>query len=316
VSPWGRFVLTVVLVCGGTYALTYLLAISPVYCAYSRSFVDAAPCYKYDLHGIKADVLLVGDSALLYGIRPSLFERATGGISSYNYGMVGPAFTFDPQAVIDHYLATNSRPKAVVVYLSPWNRIERYSITDRQWFPIAVLTLRHGTLIDFLRLIRARPSALVEIPAVIVRSIGLSTTLARERRLEMEQNGGHLDYSATLNDSNLALPSGCTSSRQGQLGYPYAANNRQAIAALRARYEGQGIPLYVYIAPTALCDGAINEVRNVYAGVSDNTPVALPDKYFADDTSSANHSHLNGEGVIVASMMLADFFDKQKLSAQ
>jgi hypothetical protein len=316
VSLSGRFVLTVVLVCGGTYALVYLLAISPIYCAYSRSFVDAAPCYKYDLRAIKADVLLVGDSALLYGIRPSLVQQASSGISSYNYGMVGPSFTFDPQAIIDHYLATNSRPQAIVVYLSPWNRIERHRITDLQWFPLAVLTLRHGTLRDFFRLIRARPSAIVEVPPAIVRSIGLSTAPAKQRRLEMEQDGGHFNYSATLRDDNLALPADCAPATHRRPDYPYAADNKQAIAALRARYASQGIPLYVYIAPTASCDGEINEVRNIYAGVADNNPVALPDRYFADDTPLANHSHLNGDGVVTASGLLADFLHQRKLKAQ
>ena len=64
-SSSGRFVLTVVLMCVGTYALAYLFAISPAYCAFSRSFVDAAPCYKYDLRAIKADVLLVGDFGII-----------------------------------------------------------------------------------------------------------------------------------------------------------------------------------------------------------------------------------------------------------
>jgi hypothetical protein len=316
VSSSGRFVLTVALVCGGTYALAYLFAISPAYCAYSQSFVDAAPCYKYDLRGVKADVLLVGDSALLYGIRPSLVQQASGGISSYNYGMVGPSFTFDPEAIIDHYLATNSRPQSIVVYFSPWNRIERHRITDLQWFPLAVLTLRHGTLADFFRLIRARPSAIVEIPAAIIRSTGRSTTPAKQRRLDMEQDDGHLDYSATLRADNLALPADCAPASHKHTDYPYAADNKRAIAALRARYASRGIPVYVYIAPTALCDGEINEVRNIYAGVADNNPATLPDRYFADDTPLANHSHVNGDGVVMASALLADFLHQQNLKAQ
>jgi hypothetical protein len=311
VSSWERFLLTVTLVCGGAYALAYVFAISPGYCAYSRSYVDAAPCYKYDLRGIKVDALLVGDSALLYGIRQSLIEQANG-ISSYNYGMVGPSFTFDPQAVIDHYLATNARPRAIVVYLSPWSRLERHRITDLQWFPIAVLTLRHGSWTDFLRLILARPSAMVEIPPTIVRSIGLSALPATERRIKMEHDGGHFDYSATLGDDNLALPDDCQPFNRKPPAYPYAANNRQAIAMLRAHYAALGLSLYVYIAPTAVCDGQIDDLRAVYAGVADNHPVALPNRYFADDTPFAIHSHVNAEGATAASTLLAHFLSEHR----
>jgi hypothetical protein len=305
VNSWRRFLFVVALVCGGSYVAIYWFGISPGYCSYSRSYADLAPCYKYDVRGVSTDVVLVGDSAVLYGIRPSIVEQASH-ISTYNYGLVGPAFTFDPQAVIDHYLVTNARPRAIVVYFSPWSRFDLHKITDPQWFPIAVLTLRHGTWVDFFDLFLARPSAIVEIPPTIVRSTGLSSASAKERREEMERDRGHFDYSATLGGDHFALADDCRPANRSP-DATYAADNRAALAALRSHYAAIGMPLFVYVAPTAVCDGEIDSVRNVYDGVADNRPIALPNRFFANDTPSARHSHVNADGVGPASEILADF---------
>jgi hypothetical protein len=311
VNSWARFLSVVTIVCGGAYTALYAFGISPAYCTFSRNYSDLAPCFKYDLRKMNTDILLVGDSSLLYGIRPSILQQVSQ-ISSYNYGLVGPAITFDPQAVIDHYLATNARPRAVVLYFSPWNRFELHRITDPQWFPLAVLTLQHGTWIDFARLFYARPSSIVEIPPTIVRSIGLSSTLSKQSRAAMEGDGGHLDYSANLSPDHFALATNCRSTEFESVS-SYAADNHVFLATLRAHYANLGLTLLMYVAPTALCDGQISQVTAAYSGVSDNQPVTLPNRFFANDTPVASHSHVNADGVEQVSKLLAEFLTQQKL---
>jgi hypothetical protein len=301
------------LLCGAAYGGLYSFAISPAFCAFSRSYADVAPCYKYDIRGVSADILLVGDSSLLYGIRPPIVERASHQ-STYNYGMVGPAFSFDPLAVIDHYLATNRRPRAVVVYLSPWNRLALHKIIDPQWFPIAVLTLRHGPWLEFFRLLLARPSAFVEIPPTIVKSTGLSPGFMKQLRSAMERDGGWFDYSKTLTGDHVALADDCHRTDHS-LGVAYAADNRDAFTELRSHYATLGLPVFFYVAPTAICDGHINETRSVYDGVADNLPAALSNRFFANDTPSIGHSHLNSDGVGPATELLADFLVRLQLGS-
>jgi hypothetical protein len=296
------------LLCGAAYGGIYSFALSPAYCAHSRNYADVAPCYKYDVRGIGVDILLVGDSSLLYGIRPATVERASHQLT-YNYGMVGPAFTFNPFAVIDHYLKTNRRPRAVVVYLSPWSRLELHKITDPQWFPVAVLTLRHGPWLDFFHLLRARPSALVEIPPTIVQSTGLFTGFMKQLRSAMERDGGWFDYGETLTGDHIALAGDCRRTDQSA-DVAFAADNRDAFTELRSHYSTLGLPVFFYIAPTAICDGHINEIRNVYAGVADNQPAALSNLFFANDTPSGGHSHVNSDGVGPVSELLADFLGR------
>jgi hypothetical protein len=308
---WGRFLLAVAVVCLAGYSVFFGLTVSQVFCAYTRSFAEIAPCYKFDVQGKSVDLLLVGDSALLYGVRPSLVEKASR-FSSYNYGMQGPAFSFDPQGVIDRYLATNGRPKAIIVYISPWNRIVRHELNDPQWFPLAVLTLRHQLWANFFRLLLARPPAIVEIPQIILRSIGFFTPSTRKWRLQMEGDDGYFDYNSTLSAAQAVLGADC-GPPQVHLPSPYAADNRKTLADLRSQYAATGIPLYVYVAPTALCDGKIEEVLNMYHSVADNDPKALANIYFANDNPLGRHSHLNKEGTVVASALLADFLSRQSL---
>jgi hypothetical protein len=308
VSTCARFLLTVALVCFGAYSIMYGLAVSQILCTYSRTFAEVAPCYKFDVHGKNVDVLLVGDSALLYGVRPSLVERGSH-VSSYNYGMQGPSFSFDPQAVIDRYLAMNGKPQAVIVYFSPWNRVARHELNDPQWFPLAVLTLRHRIWADFFYLLRARPSAIVEIPQLVLRTISFSATPAKNWRMQMENDDGYFNYSSALSTEQRALSDDCRTPKV-QPSSPYAADNRKTLEELRSRYATLGISLYIYVAPTALCDGQIEYVRSGYRGVADNDPVALPNKYFTDDNPLARHSHVNEMGTEVASALLADFLSQ------
>jgi hypothetical protein len=311
VKSWARFLLTVALVCTCAYATIYVLAISPIFCAYSRSFADVAPCYKYDTLGKNVDLLLVGDSSLLYGIKPSIVERDSR-VTSYNYGMQGPAFPFDPESVIDRFLKTNGKPRAVVVYFSPWTRLAPNKLSDPQWFPLALLTLRHRLWGEFGRLLLARPLAAAEIPQIIVKSIGLSRAPAMKWRAQMERDDGFLDYGSTLSEGHKSLTN-CLEGNNG-IAVPYAADNLAAIIALRVHYRKLGLPLYVYVAPIALCDEQIDLVRKAYEGAADNQPTSLPNTYFADDNSVARHSHMNSAGAAAASTLFANFIFEKSLS--
>jgi hypothetical protein len=294
--------------------MVYGLAVSKIFCSYSRSFAEVAPCYKFDVRGKNVDVLLVGDSALLYGVRPSILKSSTN-ISSYNYGMQGPAFSFDPQAVIDHYLVTNGKPRAVIVYFSPWNRMVRHELNDPQFFPLAILTLRHQVWSDFFYLLLARPSAVVEIPQIILNAINFSSIPTTNWRTQMENDDGYFNYASTLSAQQIALGDDCRMPNVQPLG-PYAADNRKTLEELRSRYAALGLSLYIYVAPTALCDGQVDRVRSVYRGVADNDPVALPNKYFADDNPLGRHAHVNAEGTEVVSALLANFLSRQALGAR
>ena len=299
---FGRFVLIVLAICAGGYAGLLAIGRSPVYCRSSHVFSDTAPCFKPTLSGHRADVLLVGDSSLLYSIRPDAVAAAGGG-SSYNLGMVGPSFSFVATDLIDRYLAHNDRPKAIILYFGANELISNREIIDPQWAPAGIYLLQWGGLGDLLRLARTRLSSLAELPPLMLNGIFTGGPRALDYAGDMEAAQGWLHYGAA---GGRTLEDTC---RADHLRQPplVAADNSGAVAALRARYAAQGIPLFVYVAPTAQCDGTIRTIRAAYRGVADNVPEALPNPLFADDTPFAQHVHPSDAGVAVFSQRLADF---------
>ena len=281
-----------------------LLSKSSMYCSLTKSNADLSPCYKFLVKNQRADVLLVGDSALLYGVKPEIVERYAHR-SSYNYGIVGPVFAFDPEKVINHYLETNARPMAVVVYLSPWDIVEPGHIDDHVWFPLGLQTMQHGNLADLLRLLRARPLALTELPQVVVQSVGFSLGRNDAARRLMEAERGRFNYGATIpagrrRMDHCALPAGTTK-------VPDTSATGKAMARLKAHYAQRGLPVFFYVAPFAGCGVDEGAVRRAYVGLADNRPTAIADGYFPPETAKGPFVHVNDDGVEVVSRMLGQF---------
>jgi hypothetical protein len=296
------FVSIVLAFCVAGYAAVMAIGSSSAYCRHSIAFLDAVPCYQSEATGQSAPVLLAGDSSLLYGVSPRLVAEAGGG-DTYNLGTVGPGFGFGPEIMIDRYLAHNAKPLAIILYFSPWNRISRTRISDPRWAQFGIFLLQHGSLGEIARFLRALPSAIVELPPIIVGSLGLAQGPVPAVAAQMAADRGHLDYGAWM---PRALGPDCHGS-----GRPAAMlrdiDNRAALAALRRRYESQGIAVFVHVAPVATCDDAIGAVRAAYRGAVDNEPQALPDPLFADDAKDLGHVHPSPAGSAIFSANLAAF---------
>ena len=299
----GGFVALVLAIALGGYAALLAAGRSPLYCTHSKSFFDTAPCFQPETTGVSTDTLLVGDSSLLYGIRPDLVAQAGGG-SSWNLGMVGPSFSYLAPWLIDRYLRQNGKPKAIILYFAPWDVIADDRIVDPQWAPAAIALLRHGTLMEFARLVRHRPATIVELPPLLASGIGLGRGRADEDLAALKRQRGYLDYAAR---SKTPLAADCIPGSLKAPAYPPAADNQAALRALKARYAARGIKVFVYVAPFAKCDGHLDAVRRAYAGVADVAPVELDNRFFAADTPLSNHVHASGEGVGVLSARLATF---------
>jgi len=297
-----RFVLVVLVFCLAGYGSFFAMGRSSFYCTHSSSYFDTAPCFQAEVHGRQVDTLVVGDSSLLYGIRPDLVAAAGGG-SSYNFGMVGPSFGFRTRELIDRYLAHNGRPKAIVLYFAPWQLISRDKVVDPQWAPLGIYQLRYGSGADFFGFLRAVPAALAELPPLIAANLTPHSAPALRRRAELARNDGYLAYTR---EGLKPLPEDCQPGQRPRRPFD-GIDNRASLAELRAHYRSLGIPVYVYLAPLAVCDDEIRTVRGIYAGLTDNIPQALPNPLFVDDAQVAEHVHASQAGVAVFSRNLADF---------
>ena len=299
-----RYIFTVLGICIAGYGTLSLWGRSAEYCSLTRSSADLSPCYKFLIADQNVQILLVGDSSLLYGIKPDVVDKIAHH-STYNYGIVGPVFAFNPKLVIDRFLAGNKRPQAIIVYISPWDIIEPGKIHDPIWFPIGLQLLQHGNIAGLVHLLWARPSALVELPQIIAQSTGFSPKRNARLREQMERERGHLDFSALIERNNRSLTECSVMSEIGPV--PETAPSRKALAELKAHYAKQGLSIYVYAAPFAQCGTRSAALQEAYNGLSDNIPTPLSDRFFVKEPLAGHAVHVNEEGVEMVSRLLCEF---------
>lgn len=308
-----RFLSIVAVICFGAYSGLLLLGMSRPYCEFSTSF-DISACYKFDVHDQTADILLVGDSALLYGIQPKIVAAITHK-SAYNYGIIGEMFSFDPDAVIERYIEKNRKPRAIIAYIGPWDLIEPGRIIDPRYFPVAAAALQHPHVVSLADLLVARPSAIVELPQII--GTGLSFSHRRQIlgwRTSMEAELGFVDYAheIPLEDRQFGE---CPRKWKDE-SIPDASASRPALEKLKARYAAQGIEFFVYVAPFARCHTNERQIQTRYRGIADNRITALDDSLFVVERESGlgGQVHVNAAGSTVVSEMLGQFILSHRIA--
>jgi len=205
-------------------------------------------------------------------------------------------------------LATNKRPKKIVIYVSPQTKIAKNEITDPVWFPAALLAAHHGGPNDWLTLLKARPLSLVEIPPIIMHSIGLSRKPMALWHEQMDTDGGRFDYGAMPFGRTPLQSDNCPGTPKEILDRGIdRASTRDALKNLRVHYATLGIPLFIYVAPIAQCDRALDAVRAAYRDIADNQPETLPNNDFTNEAVKNYHVHVNEKGATDASVLLGRF---------
>lgn len=301
-----RYVIIVLCMCAIAYGALFFLVSSPLYCKISTSYGDLSPCTKFRTAGKDAQVLLVGDSSLLYGVRPAVVQ-AVAGETVYNDGVVGGLFPFNPIGVIDNYLRHNRRPRAIVVYLSPTAVLDPGTIHDRVWFPLGLAALHSSGVVSWNDVLRNRPMALFELPAIAFANIGFSTARNRQRVAAIEAAAGFFDYSAVVPDRRRQI-NVCTDNADKWQLTPDI--DRAEIDRIKTHYAASGLPIYFYLAPFSHCGTDTARTFAAYAGLADNRPAVLDDALFVND---GMHVHVNAAGSQIASQMLGQFIRDRRI---
>lgn len=288
--------------------LPYLPILSDsTYCRHSRLFWNATDCVKYALRNQNADILMVGDSALVFGIRPDVIERQTG-FSAYNLGQPAGAVLFHPDMLLDHYLKSNRKPRLIVLFASPWTYLKQQPDLPHLWNDAVRVTLRHGTIDQVLSLFATDPRWLIQFPALIVqqeewRHVDLSLRTWHAMNDEIEAGRGWLAY---RNLSRTGQPVAALPERPSLASKPVGLPDRDKIETFRKKYERMGIKVAFYIASVPMSDPSYAQIRRRYAGLADNLPRRLPDRFFVDD---GWRIHLLAAGTEAASLQMSGFLE-------
>ena len=244
---------------------------------HSSYFYNAVIYDKYSIKGNDADILLVGDSALVTGLIPAVIAKETGW-TGYNLGVPFSSFVVHPDLIIDNYLAHNKRPKIIVLYLSFAAQVSNYDFDRGSIYEPAVTLLWHDSLRRNLEFYMSSPRRLIYVSATIVRSFlggfdaNSVTWTDIQRQLVHEQ--GFVPADAVSERRSL---------HAGDLTLVDVVPDRQYIEHFRSKYTEAGYQVVVALSPMADCDPSIANVALAYQGLLDMQPYVLPCDSFASD---------------------------------
>jgi len=280
-----------------------------LYCRHSRVFWNPVECYKFGLHNNKAEVALVGDSSLVFGIQPRLVERQTH-VSSINLGLSAGGLVPFPKLLLDHYLKRNQLPRMIVLYVSPWTMVRNNPDMPHLWNDGARVALRDGNLAEDASIFLSDPRRLIQFPMIVLQQglsqFSLSGAWWNVASSEMEQDEGWFALHRPGRPRSVQHPG-----RRQMLtdschlrAKPLSQPDRVALERFRATYQHDGMRVLIYVAPVPACDPSYPGIVSAYRGIADNRPQTLPGHYFVDDGWRV---HLDTAGSVQASRQFAAF---------
>jgi hypothetical protein len=282
----------------------FLIARTSYYIRHVAYYAQVPMEVKFNAKKIDADIVLVGDSALLNGVNPAVITNDTH-LTSYNLGIPVSAFIYDPYALPDTYLSQNANPKLIVLYISP---IANPSHPDPYFscYDAGIMFLRYCSISSNLSFFAALPSRIPSFALTVYDFLiwhfdrtgeyftDLSALFVTERGYS--PNRGPADDHLTLATCKSA------DSSVGPLDAFFYQHFRE-------RYEARGIPVAIYLAPFADCDSRFDYYAEHAKGLVDNDVNRLPYTLFAQD---AVREHLLDSGATLNSHIVAHFIEEYR----
>ena len=301
-----RFLISLFLTTILLLGLPYIAVFSDtLYCKHSKLFWNSTDCSKYALHGNAADIIFIGDSSLVFGVRPDIIKNQTG-LSAFNLGLPAGAVLFYPDLLLDHYLSMNRAPKLIVLYASPWTFTRDPAGFQHLMDDALAFTIRHGSVLQVVRVFSRDPTWIIRFPALAVeredwRHMTISGAVPQRMSEEVRRGDGWLAY-RDMSDPDMtpAILRGDCRLKPRPLGVP----DQDKVQRLKDKYASLGIKVLFYVAPVPSCDQSYREITAVYAGKADNHPQRLPSADFIDDDW---RTHLDAKGATEATGQLVDF---------
>lgn len=300
------FSLVVTIFCLVLLLIPYVATSSDaIYCRRTLFFWNLNDCWKFAVHGRSAELVLVGDSSLIFGIRPDALKQKLG-LSAINLGLPAGGVIFYPELMLDDYLAHNRRPRLIVLYVSPWTFVKQQKDLPLLLNDTIQVTLRHGSLNQIAQILSAYPSWLIRFPVIFLQRQTWRHILflpqTKQRVLsDLRKEEGWMDYrgmaESTSREPLLAPNCHLPAKQIGVL-------DLGKINRFRSKYENGGTRVMIYIAPVPDCDMTHGRIVAAYRGVSDNQPATLPSQYFIDDNWRV---HLVREGADRSTSQMINF---------
>lgn len=293
----GHYLAALALFIVGVNALALLLPLGLFRTEWFRDWYSDWSKYQYEFLvrqrlSIKAapnDVVVLGDSGALVGLRPDVIAKA-GGPRVVNLALYGLSGFHAQTLLIEHYLATNPVPKLVVLYFSPHSiRWSMEADEARYYYESAYVDLLLAPPMLTARRMVGNPEIIPRLYGQVASRMArmMLALLKPETRQEMvdyrakvesfahSSNGGSSFALAGIGHDPVPISGGCYSEKADRLDF-------SGINSLRARIEARGIRTLFLVAPMPACDQAFTDYLPQFTGVADNQLEQRPSTEFFD----------------------------------
>jgi hypothetical protein len=277
-SRYIRFLLTQLIVVLFLSLMPFILLQSQTYRRHVYYLWHPLVDEKLDTHRRNAEVVFVGDSSLLMGLKPEVIKDRTG-LSAYNLGVPGEAFCMAGEVLLRSYLANNPTPKLLILYMSPQTNCSAVASGSEQagaFDNIITLSLSHENR-RLTALLFSHPGY---IPMFALNSWQLILTnfdAAGHRYstavASLRAGGGYFP-----NPVNIPLAD-CPKSDYGM---PLDTKFIRQFEREHARFGGR---FGIYLNPMPDCDPRYTRYEREAVGLADNRLQRLPHELFTYDTA-------------------------------
>ncbi|GEM_PF-6708621 len=269
---------------------------SPAFPGSAVQFWDVLMSTKAEADAPGTDVLLVGDSSLLNGVRPDILDRHLD-LNSYNLGLAAFAGYDGMALVASRFVERNGRPRLIVVYLSATSAA--YS-QGGGTYEHAVILMRYLPLGQLLTHLAERPADLPLVLKVLAgRLVMPGKALFGKFQHDVSQkirNGhGYLEKeTAGLRITQLSENCHINTSSD------FSPEWRERLERFKTDMNQLADQVIVYLAPMPRCESNFGSIANLYRPVIDNDPRQMDSPLFVD------YTHTNKAGAEINSRIVAD----------
>ena len=254
----------------------------------------------FNMHDRDCDVLIFGDSTAMTGIDPEVVERNTG-LKTCNIAVTNSVLAVTRNLTLNHYLANNTRPRILLVQLSPDGFQPESSSWNGTIYPEGMVELlRHGSPEEARRVLFSHPRQAVAFAGYAAGFTvydAFKDLLFRVTQLPSQED------TVTIQNGFFTPPAppskgcepGATFSNPGAGGdFP-----RRLVSEYETQYAGHSGVVLVNVAPIPACDRNLAAFRSELDGVTSNSLLPLPVGLFNDPR------HYTAVGSAVVSRLVA-----------
>ena len=251
----------------------------------------------FDMRDRDCDVLVFGDSTAMTGIDPEVVEANTG-YRTCNIAVTNAVLAVTDNLTLDRFLAHNSRPRVILVQLSP----DDFQPENRAWHQTIYAEgmlelLRHGRPGEARHLLLAHPQESIAFAGYAggytawfaIKDVWFHATHLRPEEDTVQVRNGFFTPPSPARTSCDPVPPSVSPNGPRQVAF-----SRALVADYKSSYADRSGLVLVNVAPIPACDQNFQAYAAALEGVTSNALLPLPIGFFND----GRHYTANGSEIV------------------